>query len=334
MVASSARVRPKAGRGSPRPPLPEESPSVILTVTLNAALDITYEVDRLVPESSHRVRRVWERAGGKGVNVSRVLAALGRDTVATGLVGGATGEQFRGDLREAGLRDAFLPISGTTRRTVAVVSEHSGDASIFNEPGPTVLPGEWQAFTRDFTALAGTAAVVVLSGSVPPGLPVDAYGELVRLAREAGALTVLDASGEALRTALAQGPDLVKPNAAELREATDCVDVAAAAALMRGWGATAVVASSGPDGLYAETADGAWRAAAPEQLRGNPTGAGDACVAALAAGLADGNAWPDLLREAVALSGAAVVAPRAGDVDRATYRRLLSGVVVKEASPQ
>ncbi|GAA1229368.1 1-phosphofructokinase family hexose kinase [Kitasatospora nipponensis] len=303
---------------------------MILTVTLNAALDVTYFVDRLVPRASHRVDTVHERAGGKGVNVSRVLAALGRPTTVTGLAGGPTGTVLRAELRAAGLRDELLPIAGDSRRTVTVVSREDGDATVFNQSGPRVQPADWADFTAWYAQLIRHAAVVVLCGSLPPGLPPDAYGQLVTLAAAAGAATVLDTSGPPLLAALSAGPDVIKPNAAELAAVTGHRDIAAAAAELRALGARAVVVSCGPDGLYALTPQASWRATPPERLSGNPTGAGDACVAALAAGLASGTPWPDTLREAVALSAAAVPCPVAGDFDADLYHRFRTTVTVED----
>ncbi|MGW0698936.1 1-phosphofructokinase family hexose kinase [Streptomyces sp. NPDC002867] len=302
---------------------------MILTVTLNAALDVTYEVDALVPHGSHRVRAAYERAGGKGVNVARVLSALGTPATVTGLAGGPTGQLIRDELRAAGLRDELVPVAGDSRRTVTVVSREDGDATVFNQPGPPVDPVSWADFTARFARLVREAAVVVLSGSLPPGLPSDAYAQLVRSAAGAGAATVLDTSGPALLAALAAGPDVVKPNAAEIAEVTGHQDVVAAAEALRALGAQAVVASRGPEGLYAVTPQGAWRATPPHRLSGNPTGAGDACVAALAASLAHGDPWPVRLREAVALSAAAVRCPVAGDVDADLYDQFRTTVSVE-----
>ncbi|MFI9100070.1 1-phosphofructokinase family hexose kinase [Streptomyces fildesensis] len=303
---------------------------MILTVTLNAALDVTYFVDSLVPRTSHRVDTVHERAGGKGVNVARVLSTLGRPAVVTGLRGGDTGDRLRGELRTAGLRDELVPVAGESRRTVTIVSREDGDATVFNQSGPSVTPREWEVFTERYTRLLRDADVVVLSGSLPPGLPADAYAHLVTLAREEGVATVLDTSGPALRAALAAGPDVVKPNADELAAVTGHEDVADAAAALRALGARTIVASRGPDGLHAITPEGSWRATPPERLTGNPTGAGDACVAALAAGLATGAPWPAVLCEAVALSAAAVLRPTAGDFDADAYRRFRTAVPVEE----
>ncbi|MCX2183884.1 hexose kinase [Streptomyces sp. SKN60] len=301
---------------------------MILTVTLNPALDITHRVDRLRPHSAHRVRDVGARAGGKGVNVSRVLHTLGLPTLVTGLAGGPTGEAVRRELCRAELPELLTPVDGETRRTVAVVDEHTGDTTTLLEPGPVVRPEEWRSFLADFEACVERATVVVLSGSLPPGLPEDAYATLVHAARARAVPAVLDTSGPALRAALPAGPALVKPNADELTEATGESDPRRAAQALRAAGAEAVVASLGPDGLLAVTPEGAWRAVPPERLRGNPTGAGDAAVAALARGLAAGVSWPRRLAEAVALSTATVAAPLAGSFDPAVHRRLRDAVDV------
>ncbi|MFI8912731.1 1-phosphofructokinase family hexose kinase [Streptomyces sp. NPDC053513] len=304
---------------------------MIVTVTLNAALDVTWNIARLRPRTSHRVDAAYERAGGKGINVARVLTGLGHTPLATGLVGGPTGRAILADLRAAGIRSLFTPVNGDSRRTVAVVSREDGDATVFNGIGPEVTPSEWAAFVRQYTSLIRSAHVVVLSGSTPPGLPVDVYARLIRGAAAAGAKTVLDTSGPALSAALEARPDVVKPNAAELAEVTGCADLATAAMELRVRGAGSIVASAGQDGLYAVTPQGTWRAAPPGPLSGNPTGAGDACVAAIASGLMAGAPWPEILRDAVALSAAAVPCAVAGDVDTVMYARLRREVLAVEA---
>ncbi|MFF7989040.1 1-phosphofructokinase family hexose kinase [Kitasatospora xanthocidica] len=295
---------------------------MILTVTLNAALDVTYHIDRLRPYGSNRVRSVVQRAGGKGVNVSRVLHALGQPTAVTGLAGGPAGEALRSELASAGLADRLVPIAGESRRTVAVVDELAGDATILLEPGPLVRMGEWDRFLDRLDTLLPGSEAVVFSGSLPRGVPADAYAELVLLARSHGLPAVVDADGPALQASLAAKPTLVKPNAEELVAVTGLRDPLLAAQSLLGAGAKAVVASLGPDGLIAVTPDGSWRARVPERLLGNPTGAGDAAVAALTVGLTADASWPDRLSEAVALSAAAVAAPLAGDFDPDVRARL------------
>ncbi|MEU2076647.1 1-phosphofructokinase family hexose kinase [Streptomyces sp. NPDC013489] len=303
---------------------------MILTVTLNTAVDLTYRVPALTPHASHRVTQVIERPGGKGLNVARVLAALGHETVATGFAGGATGAVLREQLAATPVRDALVETAGPTRRTVAIVDTASGDTTQLNEPGPTVTAAEWTVFRTRFSALLDGAAAVALCGSLPPGIHVGAYAELVRLARTAGVPVLLDTSGEPLRRGIAARPDLVKPNADELAQLTGTRDPLRATREARGRGARTVVSSLGPEGLLAATPEGLWRAAPPSPVKGNPTGAGDSAVAGLLSGLVDGAPWPDRLSRAVALSAATVLSPVAGEFDPKTYEELLPRVRVAE----
>jgi 1-phosphofructokinase family hexose kinase len=315
---------------------------MILTVTPNVALDVTYRVAELVPETSVRVLEVEQRAGGKGVNVARVLQALGTPVTVTGLAGGTTGDLVRADLAASGLADELVGIDGETRRTVAVV-DAGGRVTILLEPGPEVEPEAWARLLDRFDALAGAATVAVVSGSLPRGVPADACALLVARGRARGCEVIVDTSGEPLATALGARPALVKPNRDELYAvtggggpvpggATDLDDVAARAGRLHAMGAAAVVVSLGPDGMLAVTAAGAWHAALGPgtTVAGNPTGAGDAAVAALARGLAAGDPWPERLRDAVALSAAAVLHPLAGGFDAGAYARLRDRVQVRE----
>ncbi|MFD0258515.1 1-phosphofructokinase family hexose kinase [Kitasatospora indigofera] len=305
---------------------------MIVTVTPNPALDITYTLAALRPHTSHRVDTVHEQAGGKGVNVARVLQALGRRTAAVLPLGGASGAAVKADLDRAGLSSLTIPLAGgVTRRTVAAVDRD--DATMLNEPGPELSGPEWSALVAGVRSLLPTAQALVLSGSLPRGVRPEAYGELVRLARAQGVPVVLDAAGPALTEALGSGPAVIKPNAAELRDATGVDDPPAAARELAKAGARTVVASLGPDGLLAVTPAGTWRAflSPAAAIRGNPTGAGDAAVAALAMGLADRTPLPQALNHAVALSAATVHAPYAGMFDRRAYERYLTQVQILPA---
>ncbi|MFF5857792.1 1-phosphofructokinase family hexose kinase [Streptomyces sp. NPDC012751] len=305
---------------------------MILTVTLNTALDITYRVRSLRPHTSHRVTEVVERPGGKGVNVARVLAALGHEVTVTGFAGGPTGRVLRERLAETErLTDALVTAAGPTRRTIAVVDGRSGDTTQLNEPGPQIAPAEWGAFLDRYEELVTGAAAVALCGSLPPGVPVGAYANLVRTARAAGVPVLLDTSGEPLRRGVAARPDLIKPNAEELAELTGSHEPSRATQDARRRGAHAVVASLGAEGLLAVTPEGRWRATPPAPEFGNPTGAGDSAVAGLLSGLRDQLPWPDRLTRAVALSAATVRSPTAGDFDRAAYEKLLARVSVTVA---
>lgn len=311
---------------------------MILTVTLNTALDLTYRVPRLDVHGSHQVRGVVQRPGGKGLNVARVLAALGRRTVVTGFAGGLTGSELRELLAlEEGVTDELVPTAGSTRRTVGVVDESGGGSTQFNEPGPHISPEEWSGFRQVYARLLregpdGGAEAVALCGSLPPGVPVGAYAQLTKEAHDAGVPVVLDTSGEPLRRGLAARPDLVKPNAGELAGVTGTTEPLRAARAAQRRGARSVAASLGPEGMLLVTPDGTWQAGPPRSLPGNPTGAGDSAVAGLLSGLVESAPWPEMLARAVALSAATVRAPTAGEFDAEVHAELLAQVTVEESS--
>jgi tagatose 6-phosphate kinase len=310
----------------------------ILVVTLNPALDITYDLPRVEWAGVNRPTAVRSRPGGKGINVARTLHALGADVFVLGLAGGRTGDAVRSALAGTGVPGALTGIAGETRRTLAVVDGQRGQTALFNEPGPHVSPAEYAAFLARYAAGLPGSAAVVLSGSLPPGLPPDSYAELTGMASGAGLPTVLDAAGEPLRHGLTARPALVKPNLAELSRAvgrrltdpggTGRAAVAAAAAELRAAGAQAVVVSLGADGLLAVTGEGVWQAAQPGEVAGNPTGAGDAVVAGLTHRLVLGRHWAERLRHAAALGFAAAAAPVAGEFCQADYERAVDQVVI------
>jgi tagatose 6-phosphate kinase len=303
---------------------------MILTVTPNVALDITYRVDQLTPGSSHRVREVQERAGGGGINVARVLHALGHDTLILGFIGSASAAALTTDLARGGLARELISIEGPTRRSVAVVDSSNGAATLFNEAGPRVPVATWDALETMLTARLPEATALVVSGSLPPGASDDACARLVRLAAVHRVTVLVDTVGENLLQAATAGADIVKANSGELLDTTGLSEVAAAATALRRRGAQAVVASLGDAGMSAWTPNGSWRAAPPARVVGNPTGAGDAATAALIAGAVAGASWPDRLRDAVALSAAAVLQPTAGSVDMDHYRGFVPQIVVEK----
>ncbi len=188
---------------------------MIVTVTLNLAVDVTYQLDRVRRGQTSQVQTVTRRAGGKGVNVARTLHALGHEVVVSGLAGGATGTEARAELAAAGLADATVSIAGSTRTTLIVV-EADGTATGLSEPGPQITGTEWNQLVGRVQALVVGAEALVLAGSLPPGLPVTSYAQLIALARAHGVPVLLDTHGEPLSHGAAARPAIVKVNAAEL----------------------------------------------------------------------------------------------------------------------
>ncbi|UNX55180.1 hexose kinase [Georgenia sp. TF02-10] len=309
---------------------------MILTLTPNPAVDVTYTLPAVRLGEVNRVTSVTEAAGGKGVNVARVLAQLGHPVTATGFLGGDTGVLLRRLLDGSGVTQRWLDVPQRTRRTTTLVD--AAGATLLNEPGPRLDPGAWADLAALLTTSVGAGDVVVVSGSTPPGAPDQALPTLLAAAAGRGARTLVDTSGAGLLAAADAGADLLKPNEHELAEATGAVDPVTGARALIDRGAGAVVVSCGAAGLVAVVADGAarpaWRARPAEVLSGNPTGAGDAAVAALALALhADeplATGLPAHLPDAVALSGAAVLAPVAGAVDLTAYRRMRAAITVEE----
>jgi len=300
---------------------------VIVVVCLNPALDVTHQLDEVGWGGVNRPRAVHARPGGKGLNAARTLHSLGADVLMLGLAGGITGAGVQASLCELGVPAAFTPVAGETRRTFTVVADR---VTAFHESGPEVSEDEFAEFRVAYEKALADAEAVVLSGSLPPGLPAGTYAALIRAARVP---VVLDTHGEALWQGTAAGPAIVKQNRAELealagRSLTTPGEVAVAAGALGGAGA--VVVTLGPAGLLAATGDGCWRARVPAAVAGNATGAGDAVAAALAHGIALRRPWDEQLRHAAALGAATAAAPVAGEFRRPDYLDALRAVAVEE----
>ncbi len=291
---------------------------MILTVTCNPAIDVTYTVDSLAPGEVHRVSSVVERPGGKGVNVARVLQQLGETTTATGLAD----ETFGAVVEASGVPAAFVPVLPKVRRTLVVHA--AGETTSLWEPGPAVDPSAVTALEERVASLLGTATALVVSGSLPAGVPVTLPATLGRSALARGVPVVLDLDDEPLRTAADGSGAVLVPNRDELFRlagAAGTLDVVTAARDLSARSGAPVVVTLGADGMLAVTGDGCWHAEVPERVEGNPTGAGDSAAAAIARGLTRGDSWPDIVADAVALSAAAVLAPVAGEVNLEAYRQ-------------
>jgi 1-phosphofructokinase len=307
---------------------------VIVVVTPNPAIDITLTVDRLTPGHTHRVPPGVRRAGGKGLNVARVLTIMGADAVAIAPIGSHDRAWFAGDLDAVPVD--FLEVPGSVRQSTAIVEPHQ--TTVFNEVGTPQGDAVWEHLVARVEARLDSADCLVISGSLPPGCPPTLYGELVALGRARGIPVIADATGEALRSAAKAGATVLKPNAAELAETTGETDPVAGARALQALGAELVLVSLGEDGMIVVPGDPLepiWSAHLGRVLTGNPTGAGDAAVAAIASLLSERNFpldIPSLLRRATSWSAAAVLEPLAGSVHPARVAEFEAELTLTAAS--
>lgn len=273
---------------------------MIVTLTPNPALDLTYHLDALPLGDVGRVAPAAARAGGKGLNVARVLHQQGMSVHAVATAGGPTGAALAVDLP---FPHTLVPVAGETRRSIALVEP--GRTTVLNETGRALAPDEVVALLA--AARTISSGVLVVAGSLPPGFPAEALADL-RADR-----LIVDTTGPALLAACRAGAALVKPNRAELAATTGTDDLLAGARLLLAEGAGTVVVSDGERGLVAVAADRVLRARPDRIVAGNPTGAGDAVVAALAAAVPDEDLATTLDR-AVRWSARAVAHPQAGEL--------------------
>lgn len=187
-----------------------------MTVTLNAAIDTTYVMESFAHGKINRVARKLAVPGGKGNNVAKVLSILGHSVIATGFIAGHSGQFIEQGLRSMGVETAFMRIPGESRVCLSMIEADSGTITELLEPGVEIPEGDAEAFLKKASALVKDVDAVIVSGSLPTGLPRDYYARLLCTLRPYAARLVFDSSGEALQLGLRARPDLIKPNAAEM----------------------------------------------------------------------------------------------------------------------
>jgi len=308
----------------------------LLVVGPNLTIDRTIFTDEFRPGGTTVISEVIVTAGGKGVNVARAAKSLALEATAAGLIAGHMGRAAAELLRDEGIDLLGVPVPGELRFAL-IILEQGGRATVLNEPGPHLAAEDWTAYELACVEALDDHAVVVCSGSLPPGAPADGYARIVRAAHDRERTVIVDASGQSLIDALEEGPDAVCPNLAEAEGAllgsrgeavsapTDARarSIAAAEALTRN-GARAALVTAADAGVAVadrENRSGRW-IAAPAVTVSNPMGAGDAFAAGLAAAFARGSGVDLAARFAVGVASASVEHDRAGWLDAGRAQQL------------
>lgn len=310
---------------------------MIVTVTLNPAVDRTLAVPNFRLGRRHRAVEQTSMAGGKGVNVARALKALGQPVIATGLAGGGSGTRVIEQLTEEAILNDFVRIRGESRTSTAVIDPTSGEQTEINERGPVVAEAELELFVDKLLYLAKGAGVCVFSGSLPPGVSSGIYGDLIRELKKLGVTVVLDSEGDALRIGTRAGPDAVTPNELEAEELvghefgededrltalTEMTELGAREAIMTLPGGCLALVDEDPERVL-------YRVSVDPQEPVSAVGAGDAFLAGYVAARYSGRPPSECLRFAVACGAESTQHFGAGVLDPREVERLVPEVRVE-----
>ena len=312
---------------------------MIITITMNPAIDKTVEIDQLVHGGLNRINCVTKDAGGKGINVSKTIKALGGESVATGFLGGQTGETIRLILKQLEITEDFVTIDSETRVNTKVV-EKGGFVTELNESGPTITNQSLQLLLETLNRYLEKEQLLVLSGSVPNGIPRDIYRCLTECAHSKGAKVLVDAEGDLFANALLAKPDIVKPNKEEVEKyvghALDSVEeVVQAGKELLEKDVKIVIISLGADGAYFMDKEHTLYSPGLSVKVNSTVGAGDAMVAAFSLGIDQGLSFEECAKLAMATSAGAVTTvgtkpPTKNTVDELLEQIILVKNVLKE----
>lgn len=287
---------------------------MIVTVTLNPALDKTVSVSRLMINGVNRVVSTRLDAGGKGINVSKVIKTLGGDTMAMGILGGESGMYIQHSMAQNGINSKFCFVDAPTRTNIKIVDTSMHTYTDINERGEPVNDAVLANVFENVCGVVKEGDTVVFAGTNPPDTRPELLADWTKSLREKGIQVCLDATGEAMRLALDAGPNLIKPNKAELEEICGRrlyfdIDVIAAAKELISAGVERVTVSLGAEGALFVTEDQVIRAYGVHVPVVSTVGCGDAMMAAIVYYLQEGCSWQDVVKRAIAVSAAHVMCP-------------------------
>ncbi len=310
---------------------------MIATITLNPTMDRTITVHGLVLDEANRWTNLRLYAGGKGIDVSRAIHEMGGRTTAYGFIGGDTGWTVEILLDEEGVPFSFTPIARETRTNFIITDTKTFKQTRIYAPGPRISERELERFRQKIGRIDPKPALMVIGGSVPPGVPVNIYYDIVTECKGFGIRSILDSEGQWLKGGIKAEPYLIKPN---IREAEDLLNtelsteeaIAKAALNLVEMDIEVAVISRGKDGIITATKQSIVKAVPPPVKVVSAVGAGDCTIAGLALKLAYGEPLIDACRLAVAMGSAAVLTPGTELCHRADVERLLPQIEVSETT--
>lgn len=308
---------------------------MILTVTLNAAIDKRYVINDFKINEVNRAAECEYYAGGKGLNVSRAATIAGAKVLATGFVGGHAGEYILEGLNRQGIDSDFVKVMGESRSCLNIYDAVNKTQTEILEPGVTIEEDDLKRFIEKYESLVPECSVVSISGSVPKGLGADVYPELVRIAKENGKKVICDTSGKLLEEVIKHGPSMIKPNADEIQMLTGkSVDsesdlIEAGREIVRG-GVEQVVISLGSAGALMIREEGVYKAVVPKINAVNTVGCGDCMSAGFAMAFEQGMSPCDALKHASAIASAAAMTEKTGFLRMSDYESIYDQIVVEE----
>lgn len=309
---------------------------MIISITMNPSIDISYPLEKFNLDTTNRVVNVTKTAGGKGLNVTRVLKQAGADVLASGLLGGHLGAFIQAQLDQENIDHDFFEIGGETRNCIAIL--HQGKQTEILEQGPTISAEEAGDFLNYFEHLVAKADILSFSGSLPAGLPDDFYAQMIHLCKQKGKKVILDSSGNSLKAVLASTdkPLLIKPNTEELADLTGQKEIKSEQDLKKVLslplfeGVEWIVVSMGGEGAFAKHKDTFYRVTIPKIKVVNPVGSGDSTVAGLTQALAADKSDIEVLKNGNVLGMLNAQEPVTGHVNMKHYQKLFDSIEVKE----
>ena len=305
---------------------------MITTITLNVAVDKAYVIGKLTDHTVMRVNRCTNTAGGKGLNVAKVVHLCGEEVQATGFVGGFNGAYVEDMLKKQNIPSRFVHVQGETRSCINVLDE-DGESTEFLEPGEPIRPEEVQEFLDQFDDIIADSSVVTISGSVPKGVDVTMYAKLIEKIKAQGKKVVLDTSGALLKESIKACPTMVKPNTDEIEDllgikVNNHKDLVEGAKKLHEMGIPVVVVSLGGDGALVVSDEGVFRGQPPKIEVVNTVGCGDSMTAAFAVAFARGLSVQEALRYAIAVSAANAMTMETGSFREEDRVHNMKGVKV------